>query len=95
MKQINFRIDNLELRSCGEQLLLDKAPKTCEIVQWKKHNQTEYCYTLAYWKRGKEGFDLVFVGSRPFNSESNIFMYLARIGQYWIDIEFKETLEES
>ena len=95
MKQINFRIDNLELRSCGEHLLSVKPHTTCEIVKWKKSGLKEYCYVVAYWKRNKEGFDLQFVGDRPFDIEPHLFMYLAQIGQYWLDIEFKDTQEES
>lgn len=95
MKQINFRIDDIELRSCGEHLLLGEPHNRFEIVKWEKPGQVEYCYTVAYWKRGKEGFYLMFVGSRPLGIKSNLFMYLVKIGQYWLDIEFKHTLEES
>ena len=40
------------------------------MIQIKK----EYCWTVAYWNKGKEGYDLQFVGGRPFDVDGELFM---------------------
>ena len=48
---------------------------------------------IAGWKRDKEGYELKFVGSRPFSSEvsASDFWFLAKIGQELLDKHFQET----
>jgi hypothetical protein len=59
-----FSITNgdLELRSVGEHLLLKGKHNTAEIIKWERNADGQFCYALAYWERGKEGYDLRFVG---------------------------------
>jgi hypothetical protein len=44
-------------------------------------------YTVAYWKKHSEGFDLCFVGRRPFTTDLAALMTLARIGQDLLETE--------
>ena len=76
-------VENLELRTCDKHLLQDGRHETAEIVIWKK---PESCFTLARWVKDKEGFNLYFVGDRPFvfgNSET--FWRLAKFGQGYLE----------
>ena len=77
--KMNFkcRIDNLELSSCDEQLANFKDHSTAEISKWDGDGR----YVVASWKKDKEGFNLQFCGSRPFDVDIDIFMELARKGQ--------------
>jgi hypothetical protein len=86
--KFNTRIDDLELRSCGEHLLAEGVKhNTAEIVKWAKDaGKKEYCWTVAYWNKHKEGYDLRFVGNRPFDVNSDIFMKLAKQGQQLLDM---------
>lgn len=86
----SFRIEDLELRSCGDNLLVEGVEHTkAEIVKWAKDTgQKEYCWTVAYWDRHKEGYDLKFVGNRPFDTNQKIFMALAKQGQQLLEDAF-------
>ena len=79
---MNKRIKNLEFRWGTELSYNDRLP---EITVWNpsSNSEHEYCYTLARWEKSKEGYDLKFVGSRPFKDEvdSNLFWELAKYGQ--------------
>lgn len=35
-----------------------------ELVKWYDENGRRLCYTIAYWYRGNDGWDLRFVGDR-------------------------------
>lgn len=87
--KFNLRKDDLEVRSCnGKQ-------KKAEIVKWEDEAS---CYTLAYWTKDSEGYDLQFVGNRPFDVDEQLFMELAKQGQLILDsyfsIEHKWELTE-
>ena len=87
--KFNSRINNLEVRSCGKHLLSDNEHNRAEIVKWAKDtSEKEYCWTVAYWSKGKEGYDLQFVGGRPFETNSELFMKLAKQGQQMLDDVF-------
>lgn len=46
-----------------------------ELLKWDKtESGKEYCFTLAYWYKDDEGYELHFVGDRPLEyiSELNI-----------------------
>ena len=83
MKKFNFRVEDMEVRSCGEHLLLEGEHNRAEIIKWQKDvkDKKEFCYTVAYWKKTKEGYDLLFVGERPFKVDKDIFWQLAEQGQ--------------
>jgi len=78
---VQIKIGELELRSTDD--------KALEIVRWEEaaYSRDPYCYTLAYWKDIDEGYDLLFVGSRPFHEgvDSSVFWYLGKTGQEMLD----------
>ena len=84
MKAITkMKLGKLELRDCGHGYH--------EIVSWFSHDllgkRTMSCYTLAYWVRDGEGYDLRFVGGRPLEDSVNWerFGKLAKRGQKILD----------
>ena len=65
-----------------------------EIVCWFpcSDNQAETCYTLMHWVRGSEGWDIRFVGDRPFDQDRfdrEILWQLMQYGQSLADAEFR------
>jgi hypothetical protein len=86
---MNKRIGNLEFRWNTDD---DRFP---EVVAWGPSSSSgnkEYCYTLARWQKNREGYDLIFIGNRPFQSDnidSNIFWNLAKYGQKVTDAVFE------
>lgn len=79
--KFSLRIEDLEVRSCNENLLLDRIHDRAEIVKWESLKDVEYCGTVAYWERVKGGYELRFINDRPFNVDPVIFMGLAKQGQ--------------
>jgi hypothetical protein len=75
----------LSVRSCDIHLLSVGVHVTAEVV---KNELGGTCYAIAYWVKNKEGFDLQFIGDRPFSESPADFMYLAQIGQEILDNEF-------
>lgn len=89
MIKFNFRVEDLEVRSCGKHLISSGKHNRAEIVKWANDTEKkEYCWTLAYWNKGEEGYDLKFVGNRPFDIDGELFMKLAKQGQQILDDEF-------
>ena len=89
MEKFSYRTGHLEVRSAGKFLMLDGEHTTAEIIEWF-NGDFEGCYVLAYWKIGKEGFDLHFVGDRPFGKTVDrlTFMKLAGLGQEELNLYF-------
>lgn len=81
MNKFNFRIGDLEVRSCGDFLLSGGEHVPAQIIKWDESDGKEFCYVLAYWNKTKEGYDLLFVGDRPFKADKDIFWKLAEQGQ--------------
>lgn len=81
----NIRKYNLEFRTCGEHLLESEAHTTGEIVEYAKENTN--CWAIAYWRKTNDGYNLQFVGSRPFseNIDVDVFWSLVKIGQQILD----------
>ncbi|MBK7380609.1 MAG: hypothetical protein IPJ03_16760 [Ignavibacteriales bacterium] len=80
MDKFSFRIGDMEVRSCGDFLLSGGEHVRAEIIVWQRDGK-EFCYTIAYWKKTKESYDLLFVGDRPFRANKDIFWKLAEQGQ--------------
>lgn len=74
MQEFRVKFEDLEVRSCKDNLTQTGEHTTAEIVKW---TDEKTCYTLAYWR----GLDLIFVESRPFEIECMSFMKIAEIGQ--------------
>lgn len=89
----SYRLFNIEVRSCGEHLLPTVPHITAEIIEWSTtgHN----CWTIAHWKKHKEGYDLIFCGNRPFvrTVDMKDFWMLAGEGQALLDKYFEEMNE--
>lgn len=89
MITINVRIDRLELRSCNARLGIEGKHETCEIILWHQPlnlaGVPETCHAVAYWVRHKDGFDLRFVGLRPFETDRLTFWHLAELGQRFVE----------
>jgi hypothetical protein len=64
-------INNLQARSCDKRLSSDpnKEHTTIEIVAWNEEGKG--CWVIAYFEKTNEGFELRFVGSRPFDEYVN------------------------
>ncbi len=88
---MQMRIGHLEVRTCDKKLTSNGVHKTAEIVCWI---EGDTCYTLASWKKHKEGFELNFVGDRPFNiDDKDTFWDIAKFGQEFLDNNFLEDDE--
>jgi len=75
-KAFNLRLGNLEVRLRNQGQL--------EIAQWGE----SFSWVIAYWVEHKDGgFDLKFVGNRPFDGKVNPkdFWTIARAGQAFLD----------
>ena len=67
----NWKYKDYELRACPKHLVRfsdEEENETIDLIKWQTHKEDgkRYCFSLAYWKRGSEGFDLSLVGSRVF-----------------------------
>ena len=87
---MQLRIGDIEFRHNET----DKA----EIVQWwkKPGEENEYCITLVLWNRGSEGYDVRFIGDRPFNYDDVPTLWaLMKYGQRVLDAlsEFQEVMD--
>lgn len=77
--EFNRKISNIELRTCDKHLSLSLPHDTIDVVQWHKDADGEpYCFSIAYFVRHDEGYNLKFVGARP-------FLYVAdeRVPELW------------
>ena len=78
-----MRINNLEFRR-------NSAGRSPEIIKWSVNNTgAEFCFTLLWYIKGKEGWEIQFVGDRPFHeAEEPIELFeLMRYGQTVLDAE--------
>ena len=83
MEQFNYRIGNIEARACDKHLVSIDEPTTIKIVKW----DDEGGYTLAYWKKQNDSFDLQFLGGRPFVVDPETFFRIAKEAQKFLDEE--------
>lgn len=91
---MSMRIKNIEVRTCSSALLLNEGDHTtAEVIRWFHEGDKRHCIVLAYWKLGKEGYDLQFVGNRPFQIPWVEFMEAAEFGQKFLDDRFTEEDE--
>lgn len=78
--KINIIQNDLEVR------LYDNDINHVEIIKWKSL-EPRHCYQIAMFRRDKEGYNLEFVGSRPFAVDINHedFWELAHMTQVILD----------
>ena len=69
MKNINIRIDDIEVRPYKDVVGMNgDIIYEYEIVKWQKDNQgKEFCYVVSFAKKsGKdEDYDIISIGKRP------------------------------
>ncbi len=92
MKHFKYRVGNLEVRSADKYLMQAGEHVKAEIILW--HTDNKSCHTVASWQRDSEGFNLHFVGNRPFKVEELYFFQLAKVGQDHLDKYYKEMEED-
>ena len=83
---MNQKIGDLEFR------WNENCDRNAEIVRWQDSETLgKFCYTLAWWVKDNEGYDLHFIGSRPLNDEvdKDCFWELVIYGQKICDAKFK------
>lgn len=92
MDKFSYRLGNLEARLTSPSLVGEPEPNcyTVDIKQWSTEPSSDgrpYCWSIAYFVRHKEGWDLQFVGNRPFADtvDWTIFGKLAREGVWRAD----------
>ena len=73
--------------------LTPNMQQSSEISEWFSEKNR---YVIAFFKQQKEGFELQFVGDRPFQETIDPlkFMTLAKIGQAMMDYYFEIEAEE-
>lgn len=84
---MNKRIDNLEFK-------LNDSKRSPEIVCWVPHpsgDPKEYCFTIVFYEVSKEGYEVKFIGDRPFSCEIDrkTFWKLLEYGQQICNANFK------
>lgn len=92
---VNYRIENLELRLPKIPNNFEGSSALREIVKWQKNDSSpnkECCYTIAIFKYDNLGYpELRFVGNRPTElnkKEFDIFNILLKEGyKYAINYE--------
>jgi hypothetical protein len=79
---INMRVGDIEFRQMPE-----RQP---EIIHWKKDSTgKEYCYTLMFFEKDKEGFYVILVGGRPLQYENSMSLWgLMNYAQRVLDAAF-------
>ena len=78
-----MRIDNFEFRRNGEE-------RDAEIVAWNKGGDgKEYCYTLAFFKKGKEGYNMNSIGDRIVVEDYVVLHKLIKYAFTVLEAEFK------
>lgn len=93
---INKKVKNLEFRWTKSYGL--GSGDYPEIVFWKtSESGKDYCYTVARWEIGGEGWELKFVGSRPFNDEidKDLFWKMIKFGDKVSNAFFELTEDYS
>lgn len=78
-----MRVKNIEFRQLPD--------RDAEIIQWEKNKSgQEYCFTLMFFEKDKEGFYARFVGNRPMQFDNNQVLWsLMHYAQKVLDAAFK------
>lgn len=68
--EFRWRYQSYEIKAVPQRLARltpDEPNVTIELLKWDVDSQgKEFCFTLAYFVKDDEGYDLKFVGDRPF-----------------------------
>ena len=68
----NWKYKNYELKACPlslARLTPEDKNTTIDFVKWSGPitDTDRHCFSIAYFVKTNEGYDLKFVGNRPFN----------------------------
>ena len=100
--EFSWKYEDYELRACPKCLARfndDEPNETIDFVKWTTDSSGKrYCFSLAYWRRYDEGYELKFVGGRPFdhiNKEHIEVVWSAllaaqKILDAWFDMQYIE-----
>lgn len=87
MKLAPYRVEDLEFKTTESD-----GKRGHEIIQWfprEGEDGKEYCYVVCFFRRGSEGYEIEFVGDRPFHVENrDVLWNLMRFGQRVLDASF-------
>lgn len=78
----------------------DSEDSYMQLVRWSEcESMGEFCYSLVHWTKHSEGYDVQFIGHRPFEyvqETANLggFWAMLKYGNQLLDAEFeyKESL---
>lgn len=80
--EFNRKIGNIEVNACPPRLvaMYDGEPNdTIDVSMWNKGaDGKRWRFSIAYFKRGEEGYSLYFVGARPF-----LYVDESRVPELW------------
>lgn len=78
-----MRIKDIEFRHMNN--------RTAEVVRWASDSSgNEYCYTLLFYQRSSEGYEVEFVGARPFEyADEELLWVLMKYGQTVMDAKWR------
>lgn len=63
MKNINIRIDDIEVRPYRT---FENKNDMYEIIKWQKDSiGKDYCYVISFAKKSGDDYDIISVGKRP------------------------------
>ena len=60
---MSIRYKDYEFKTVDAYLTRGWGLETVELRKWDE----DHCFTLLYWQKAKDGFDITFVGERVFN----------------------------
>lgn len=60
---LNWTFEDFEIRPTKT---ITTGKSYWELVMWQNYNGKRSCFTLAFFKETSEGWELQFVGDRPF-----------------------------
>ena len=83
---MNQKIGDLEFR------WLLESSRNAEIIRWQDSKDFgKTCYTLAWWIKDKEGYNIQFLGDRPLSYEvdQDYFWELVKYGQKICEAKFQ------
>ena len=66
----NWKYKDYELRACPQRLVKfneEDVNETIDLIKWEGTGNNRSCFSLAYWRKVRDGYDLYLVGTRFFD----------------------------
>ena len=73
--EFSWKYKDYELKACPKRLARfseDEPNETIDLIKYFDYDGRRLCYSLAYFIRKSEGYDLRFVGNRPFEDIAEV-----------------------